>query len=188
MPSPPATFSPLTTTNVGRVALAQHRQAVEQRAPADAADDVADEQDPRRRRRAVRGAPRTVVALRPPRAQPYSGDGGRQVSGRPRERPDGEPPTAEEQRRREPSGRRRRSRGEQAAQPPRAVVPRWVQLVLLPIALLALWALAKAAGKVLLIFIVAALIALILNPAVAFLQRRGLPRGLACWPCTSHSS
>ena len=63
--------------------------------------------------------------------------------------------------------------------PPRAVVPRWVQLVLLPIALLALWALAKAAGKVLLIFVVAALIALILNPAVAFVQRPRIPRGLA---------
>jgi len=62
---------------------------------------------------------------------------------------------------------------------PRAVVPRWVQLVLLPLALLALWALAKAAGKVLLIFMVAGVIALILNPAVAFLQRRRLPRGLA---------
>jgi predicted PurR-regulated permease PerM len=54
-----------------------------------------------------------------------------------------------------------------------------VQLVLLPIALLALWALARAAGKVLLIFIVAGVIALILNPAVTFLQRSRLPRGLA---------
>jgi predicted PurR-regulated permease PerM len=72
---------------------------------------------------------------------------------------------------------------EQAAAPPepaRVVVPRWVQLVLLPIALLAVWALARAAGKVLLIFIVAAVIALILNPAVAFLaQRTRLPRGLS---------
>ena len=40
-------------------------------------------------------------------------------------------------------------------------------------------ALAKAAGKVLLLFIVAGIIALILNPAVAFLQRSRLPRGLA---------
>jgi predicted PurR-regulated permease PerM len=63
--------------------------------------------------------------------------------------------------------------------PPRAIVPRWVQLVLLPIAILALWELAKAAGKVLYVFIVAALIALILNPAVSFVQRRGLRRGLA---------
>ena len=64
-------------------------------------------------------------------------------------------------------------------EPPRAVVPRWVQLVVLPIALLLLWAIAKAAGKVLIIFIVAALIALILNPAVAFVQRGKLPRGMA---------
>src|SRR5207302_1193518 len=73
---------------------------------------------------------------------------------------------------------------EQAAQagpvpPLRVMVPRWVQLVLLPLALLALWALARAAGKVLLIFIVAAVIALILNPAVAMLQRSRFPRGLA---------
>jgi putative heme transporter len=63
--------------------------------------------------------------------------------------------------------------------PPRVLVPRWVQLVLLPLALLALWALARAAGKVLVIFVVAAIIALILNPAVALLQRSRFPRGLA---------
>lgn len=63
--------------------------------------------------------------------------------------------------------------------PPRAVVPRWVQLVLLPVSLLALYALAKAAGKVLLIFVIAAVIALILNPAVSFVQRPRVPRGLA---------
>jgi predicted PurR-regulated permease PerM len=68
---------------------------------------------------------------------------------------------------------------ERATESPRVVVPRWVQLVLLPLALLALWALARAAGKVLVIFVVAAIIALILNPAVAFLQRSRLPRGLA---------
>lgn len=66
-----------------------------------------------------------------------------------------------------------------APAPARTVVPRWVQLVLLPLALLALWALAKAAGKVLLIFVVAAVIALILNPIVAFVQRPRIPRGLA---------
>jgi predicted PurR-regulated permease PerM len=63
--------------------------------------------------------------------------------------------------------------------PPRMLVARWVQLVLLPLTLLAVWELAKAAGKVLVIFIVAAVIALILNPAVAFIQRGRLPRGLA---------
>jgi predicted PurR-regulated permease PerM len=63
--------------------------------------------------------------------------------------------------------------------PPPVVVPRWVQLVVLPLSILALYVIAKAAGKVLVIFIVAAVIALILNPAVAFVQRRGVPRALA---------
>ena len=62
---------------------------------------------------------------------------------------------------------------------PPIVVPRWVQLVLLPLALLALWALARAAGHVLLVFLVAGVIALILNPMVSALQRLRLPRGLA---------
>lgn len=59
------------------------------------------------------------------------------------------------------------------------VVPRWVQLVLLPLALLGLWALARAAGPVLLILIAASTVALILNPLVKILQRSGLSRGLA---------
>jgi len=49
----------------------------------------------------------------------------------------------------------------------------------LPLALVALWELAHAAGKLLLVFVIAGVIALILNPAVAFLQRSRLPRGLA---------
>jgi predicted PurR-regulated permease PerM len=59
------------------------------------------------------------------------------------------------------------------------VVPRGIQMVALAVGALGLYALARAAGKVLLIFAVAAVIALILNPVVAFLQRRRLPRGLA---------
>jgi predicted PurR-regulated permease PerM len=59
------------------------------------------------------------------------------------------------------------------------VVPRWIQLVTLPLALLALYAIAKAAGTVVLIFVAAAVIALILNPLVAGLQRARLPRGVA---------
>jgi predicted PurR-regulated permease PerM len=61
---------------------------------------------------------------------------------------------------------------------PPVVVPRWVQLVLLPLAILGLWALARAAGTVLLILIIASVIALILNPLVKVLER-GMPRGLA---------
>ena len=59
------------------------------------------------------------------------------------------------------------------------VVPRWIQLVALPLAVLAVWALARATGPVLLLFLVAAVISLILNPLVKLLQRGRLPRGLA---------
>jgi predicted PurR-regulated permease PerM len=59
------------------------------------------------------------------------------------------------------------------------VVPRWIQLVVLPLALLGLWALARAAHTVLLILIIAGLIALILNPLVKLLHQRRVPRGLA---------
>src|SRR4051812_4103821 len=62
---------------------------------------------------------------------------------------------------------------------PKVVVPRWIQLVALPLGIIALYLVAKAAGVVLLAFTVAAVIALILNPMVAFLQRRRFPRGLA---------
>jgi predicted PurR-regulated permease PerM len=76
---------------------------------------------------------------------------------------------------------------ERPEQPPAAapvpggtvVVPRWIQLVVLPLAILGAWALLRAAGPITLLFVVAALIALLLNPFVAFLQRRHVPRGLA---------
>jgi predicted PurR-regulated permease PerM len=60
------------------------------------------------------------------------------------------------------------------------VVPRWIQLVALPLLLLLGYAIIKAAGVVVLLFVTAAVIALILNPLVAGLQRNArLPRGLA---------
>jgi predicted PurR-regulated permease PerM len=59
------------------------------------------------------------------------------------------------------------------------VVPRWVQLVLLPLSIIALYIVARAAGTVLIIFVVAAVIALILNPVVSFVQRGSIPRSLA---------
>jgi predicted PurR-regulated permease PerM len=61
----------------------------------------------------------------------------------------------------------------------KVVVPRWIQLVALPLIVITLFLVAKAAGVVLLAFTVAAVIALILNPMVVFLQRRRLPRGLS---------
>ncbi|HWF55118.1 MAG TPA: AI-2E family transporter [Solirubrobacteraceae bacterium] len=61
---------------------------------------------------------------------------------------------------------------------PPAVVPRWVQMVVLPLALLALYELARAIGSILIVLIIASLVALMLNPFVKRLER-GLPRGLA---------
>ncbi len=62
---------------------------------------------------------------------------------------------------------------------PPVVVPRWIQLVVLPLALLGLWALARAAGSVLLVLMVASVVALVLNPLVRTLERAHVPRGLA---------
>src|SRR4051812_50120614 len=59
------------------------------------------------------------------------------------------------------------------------VLPRWVQLVLLPLAILGVVAIMRAAGAVLLLFIVAGLIALLLNPFVRLLRRARFPRGPA---------
>lgn len=59
------------------------------------------------------------------------------------------------------------------------IVPRWIQLVVLPIALLGLWALARASGTVLLIAVTASVVALILNPIVKMLERARIRRGFA---------
>ncbi len=63
--------------------------------------------------------------------------------------------------------------------PPRLVVPRWVQLVGLPILLLLVWWFASAAAHVVFLFLIAALVALLLDPLVRSLQRVRFPRGLA---------
>src|SRR5215207_6964643 len=59
------------------------------------------------------------------------------------------------------------------------VVPRWIQAVVLPLAILGAYLMLRAAGPVALIFVVAALVALLLNPFVVMLQRARFPRGLA---------
>ena len=128
MPSPPAAFSPLTTTKVGLQLLAQGGEETEQRPAAEPADDVADEQDAWRH---------DMVPCDPVRAMA--------------------PPNV----------------------PAPVVIPRWVQLVTLPVLLVGLFIVARAAGVVLLVFIVAGVIALILNPIVTIVQRGRLPRGLA---------
>ncbi len=59
------------------------------------------------------------------------------------------------------------------------LLPRWVQLVLLPLAVLGVVAVLQAAGVVVLLFVVAGLIALLLNPFVTLLRRARFPRGLS---------
>lgn len=58
-------------------------------------------------------------------------------------------------------------------------VPRWIQLVGLPVGLLLVWMLAGLVGQVLFLFLTAGVIAFLLNPLVRDLQRLRLPRGLA---------
>ncbi len=68
-------------------------------------------------------------------------------------------------------------------QPPRRIQPvvvhRWVQMVMLPLAVLAAYALMRAASQAVGIFVVAGVIALILNPLVTFVKRPWMPRGVA---------
>jgi predicted PurR-regulated permease PerM len=58
-------------------------------------------------------------------------------------------------------------------------VPRWVQLVGLPVLLLVIWMLAGILGHAIFLFLVSAVIAFLLNPLVRDLQRIRLPRGAA---------
>jgi predicted PurR-regulated permease PerM len=58
-------------------------------------------------------------------------------------------------------------------------VPRWMQLVGLPLVLLFLWTLASTVAHVVFLFIVAALIALLLDPLVRALGRARIPRGFS---------
>ena len=69
-----------------------------------------------------------------------------------------------------------------AARPPRIEIPRWIQLVGLPLLLLLVWVLARAAGHAVFLFLVASLVALLLDPIVralgVFRIRRGIAVGL----------
>src|SRR5436190_6153735 len=59
------------------------------------------------------------------------------------------------------------------------LIPRWIQLVGLPLILLFLWVVAGAVKHVLFLFIVAMLIALFFDPIVRAVHVRWLPRGFA---------
>ncbi|MDE3026502.1 MAG: AI-2E family transporter, partial [Acidobacteriota bacterium] len=61
----------------------------------------------------------------------------------------------------------------------RIEIPRWVQLVGLPLLLLLAWVVAGAVRHAVFLFLVALLIALLLNPIVRGLGRVWIPRGLA---------
>jgi predicted PurR-regulated permease PerM len=61
---------------------------------------------------------------------------------------------------------------------PRIRVPRWVQLVVLPVLLLLAWALAGALGHAIFLFLTASVIAFLLNPLVRALQGLRICRGI----------
>jgi predicted PurR-regulated permease PerM len=62
--------------------------------------------------------------------------------------------------------------------PPKLQIPRWIQLVTLPLLLLLIWTVAGAVRHVIFLFLVAGLIALLLNPLVRGVTRFWIPRGL----------
>jgi predicted PurR-regulated permease PerM len=62
---------------------------------------------------------------------------------------------------------------------PRIEIPRWIQLVGLPLLLVLVWVVAGAVRHAIFLFLVAALVALLLNPLVRGLGRVWVPRGLA---------
>ena len=78
----------------------------------------------------------------------------------------------------EPDDPRRIIIGMAAESPPKLQIPRWIQLVTLPLLLLLIWAVAGAVRHVVFLFLVAGLIALLLNPLVRGVTRAWIPRGL----------
>jgi predicted PurR-regulated permease PerM len=66
-----------------------------------------------------------------------------------------------------------------ASAAPKIEIPRWIQLVGLPLVLVLAWVVAGAVRHVVFLFLVAALIALLLNPLVRGLGRIRIPRGFS---------
>jgi len=60
--------------------------------------------------------------------------------------------------------------------PGKIFIPRWVQLAVLPVLLLFAWFTLTAIGQVVFVFLLAGLIALVLNPLVHSLERIRVPR------------
>ncbi len=66
-----------------------------------------------------------------------------------------------------------------AGRPPRIEIPRWIQLVGLPLLVVFAWMLATTAGHAVVLFVVAALIALLLDPLVRLFDRIRIRRGIS---------
>ena len=62
---------------------------------------------------------------------------------------------------------------------PRIQIPRWIQLVGLPLLILFGWVLATTAGHAVILFLIAALIALLLDPIVRAMGRARIRRGFS---------
>jgi predicted PurR-regulated permease PerM len=62
---------------------------------------------------------------------------------------------------------------------PVLLIPRWIQLIVLPIFLLFGWVFAGAVRHALFVFVISGIIAMLLNPLVSTLTSLRLPRGLA---------
>ncbi|HEY8102902.1 MAG TPA: AI-2E family transporter [Gaiellaceae bacterium] len=62
---------------------------------------------------------------------------------------------------------------------PTLQIPRWIQLVGLPVLALVAWALAGTLGHAIFLFLTASVIAFLLNPIVREVQRSRVPRGIA---------
>ncbi len=62
---------------------------------------------------------------------------------------------------------------------PTIQIPRWIQLVGLPVLAVLAYLLASTLGHALFLFLTAAIVAFLLNPLVRWLQRMRIPRGLA---------
>jgi predicted PurR-regulated permease PerM len=65
------------------------------------------------------------------------------------------------------------------AEGPTIQIPRWIQLVGLPVVLLLAWTLASTLGHAIFLFLTASVIAFLLNPVVRAVQRGRTPRGVA---------
>ena len=63
--------------------------------------------------------------------------------------------------------------------PGKILVPRWVQLVGLPLAIVGVWLLVSAVNHAVFVFVVAALIAILLNPIVRAFCAMRIPRGMS---------